>query len=253
MRLQWTILFALALAGFPARAMQCHSLFVALGELPRAFRAIDDYLTLEEARRLDHLLVRAEFVERQPTNADYAAELARLAPIAAAARVLRTAFTEHSELREVWMRARGDERDQWKRDLDAATPLLYDAAERARETLRVLDDSLPAEERSAISQADTGRFHASSSDLVTYLRTSQMRGVPWSSVREQARARVVQLLRATSIEEARQVSPNHFDYYKKGKKFEGWYSVRVDSKFRILFLWDSRRAIEIRIEDYHGE
>lgn len=37
----------------------------------------------------------------------------------------------------------------------------------------------------------------------------------------------------------------------KGKRLKGLYSIRVDSKWRIVFRWEDNNAHDVRLMDYH--
>lgn len=76
----------------------------------------------------------------------------------------------------------------------------------------------------------------------------------WAKVSKQAWREICHLLRMKTIDQVKAAYTN-FRYYKEGKHYAGFHSVRVDRQFRLLFIWDYKTGVarRIHIEDYHGD
>lgn len=58
----------------------------------------------------------------------------------------------------------------------------------------------------------------------------------------------MQLYNAQIINDMRIPPSNHLE--KLSGDFEGFWSVRVNQQWRIVFLWEEGNAMEVRIIDY---
>jgi proteic killer suppression protein len=64
-----------------------------------------------------------------------------------------------------------------------------------------------------------------------------------------ARARMVQIDVATTLDDLRLPSSNHLEALRYDSA--GQHSVRINNQWRICFVWREQNAYEVEIVDYH--
>ena len=78
--------------------------------------------------------------------------------------------------------------------------------------------------------------------------TKETRKFP-SELYRAARRKLLYLYEAESLTDLR-VPPNNRLEALKGD-LKGYYSIRINKQWRIVFKWSNRSASEVRITDYH--
>jgi len=64
-----------------------------------------------------------------------------------------------------------------------------------------------------------------------------------------ARRKLLMLDAAIAVDDLRNPPGNHFEALHGDR--EGWYSIRVNSRWRICFTWSDAGANGVEIVDYH--
>ena len=70
-----------------------------------------------------------------------------------------------------------------------------------------------------------------------------------SEIRRVARRKLLYLHDASEIKDLRVPPGNRLERLKGGRK--GFYSIRVNDQWRLVFRWGSGNAFEVQIIDYH--
>ena len=88
------------------------------------------------------------------------------------------------------------------------------------------------------------------SDIFHERETALSRRVP-NTLRRATRRRLNALQLASEPRDLRTPPGNRFESLRGD--WHGWFSIRVNDQFRIIFQWDSGRggATEVRVIDYH--
>jgi proteic killer suppression protein len=85
-------------------------------------------------------------------------------------------------------------------------------------------------------------------DLFDDRRTSAVRRLP-SSLYRVARRKVLYLHDAEGLRDLR-VPPGNRLEALKGER-AGWYSIRINDQWRVVFRWEAGQAFEVSVVDYH--
>lgn len=225
----------------------------ALSYLQR--RSIDTVVSERDRRLLDEIFVFATYGGGVDTPADlldaYAA--ARHA-IEARVRQEEDFLRAGPELRVLYeeersaLDARLERAVAWLRDVVAKHRVLLDrqsgggripASPPRKSQLAFSDPRLEALWKSASGEETRGEAQALAADA------------PWSRYAKTVHLRLEALAACESILEARLIGG--FKKYDAVSKRLGWYSVRVDMQWRLLFRWPTGSAgpVDLRVEDYH--
>ena len=86
-----------------------------------------------------------------------------------------------------------------------------------------------------------------------FFLTGDPSNAPWARYKSLVETRLRTLAKINSFKDLKHVFAGTLERYRGGQKYAGYCSVRVDSQFRLIFLWKNNRAIDIQIVDYHGE
>ena len=70
-----------------------------------------------------------------------------------------------------------------------------------------------------------------------------------ADVQRRARMRLQRVVAATALTDLR-VPPSHRLEALRGNR-QGQYSIRVNDKWRVCFVWTDQGAMEIEVTDYH--
>ena len=76
----------------------------------------------------------------------------------------------------------------------------------------------------------------------------RVRGLP-EDIIQRARRKLVLLNRAKEIHDLRAVPGNRLELLSGD--LNGQYSIRINSQWRICFVWDRGDAFDVEIVDYH--
>jgi len=85
-------------------------------------------------------------------------------------------------------------------------------------------------------------------DIFYDRKTKATRNFP-SELYRVARRKLLYLYEAESLTDLR-VSPNNRLEALKGD-LKGYYSIRINKQWRVVFKWSNRSASEVKIIDYH--
>jgi toxin HigB-1 len=75
------------------------------------------------------------------------------------------------------------------------------------------------------------------------------KGLP-NQIQQVARRKLRMISSALDINDLRVPPANHLE--KLRGDLEGYYSIRINAQWRIIFKWLSQNAYEVKIVDYHG-
>ena len=89
---------------------------------------------------------------------------------------------------------------------------------------------------------------AMSKDLFRLVISAKVRRFP-AEVRKRARNKLYILDAATSLADLKAVPGNHFEALVGD--LAGYYSIRINDQWRVVFKWEENNAREVRIADYH--
>ncbi|HJX52972.1 MAG TPA: type II toxin-antitoxin system RelE/ParE family toxin [Polyangia bacterium] len=70
-----------------------------------------------------------------------------------------------------------------------------------------------------------------------------------AEVRKRARNKLYVLDAATSLADLKAVPGNHLEAL--AGHLAGYYSIRINDQWRVVFKWEGNNAREVRIADYH--
>jgi proteic killer suppression protein len=79
-------------------------------------------------------------------------------------------------------------------------------------------------------------------------RTAAVRHLP-PSLYPAARRKLLYLHEAESLQDLRVPPGNRLEALKGDRK--GWFSIRINEQWRLVFRWDDAHAFEVAIIDYH--
>lgn len=71
----------------------------------------------------------------------------------------------------------------------------------------------------------------------------------FSSIKEVAERKLLQLDNAITLEDLRSAPGNHLEALFGDR--EGQHSIRINDQWRICFIWTQEGPIEVEIVDYH--
>ena len=86
-------------------------------------------------------------------------------------------------------------------------------------------------------------------DKLTYRFCSGERVKEFQGIKDQAERRLIILNDATCIEDLIQLRSNRFEALHCDR--DGQFSIRINEKFRICFIWKEDGAHHVEITDYH--
>ena len=69
------------------------------------------------------------------------------------------------------------------------------------------------------------------------------------NIETQARARLIRLDAATSLDDLRAIRGNRLEALKGDRA--GTFSIRINDQFRICFRWEEKGPCDVEITDYH--
>ena len=75
------------------------------------------------------------------------------------------------------------------------------------------------------------------------------KGLP-NQIQQVARRKLRMINSAQQISDLRVPPANHLE--KLRGDLEGYYSIRINAQWRIIFKWQRQDAYEVKIVDYHG-
>lgn len=70
-----------------------------------------------------------------------------------------------------------------------------------------------------------------------------------SELRKVVRRKLVMIARSKSVNDLRIPPANHLERLRGD--LEGYYSIRVNSQWRIIFMWTEKGAVDVDLIDYH--
>ena len=70
----------------------------------------------------------------------------------------------------------------------------------------------------------------------------------WAGVRKIARRKLDMLYYSKSLKDLKSPPNNHLE--SLGGKLKGYYSIRINDQWRIIFKWD-KEPYDVKITDYH--
>ena len=76
-----------------------------------------------------------------------------------------------------------------------------------------------------------------------------LRVVELVNIEEQARARLIRLDSATSLEDLRALRGNRLEALSGSRK--GQFNIRINDQYRICFNWEAKGPTDVEITDYH--
>ena len=85
-------------------------------------------------------------------------------------------------------------------------------------------------------------------DLFTDRATKETRGFAFE-LRRAARRKVLFLHDAAELRDLRVAPGNRLEALKGDRK--GFYSIRINDQWRLVFRWDGGHAYEVAVVDYH--
>jgi len=69
------------------------------------------------------------------------------------------------------------------------------------------------------------------------------------NIESQARARLIRLDAATSLDDLRAIRGNRLEALSGDRA--GHFSIRIDDQYRICFRWEEKGPFDVEITDYH--
>ncbi len=93
-------------------------------------------------------------------------------------------------------------------------------------------------------------FKNKGSEDINYGRSSKdaLKILP-KALHRKAQIKLARLGAVTSVQDLQEIRGNRFEKLKGDRK--GQYSIRVNEKFRICFIWKNENALDVEIVDYH--
>ncbi|MDT0646656.1 type II toxin-antitoxin system RelE/ParE family toxin [Zunongwangia sp. F260] len=77
---------------------------------------------------------------------------------------------------------------------------------------------------------------------------TQSRKLP-ANIQNVARRKLRMINNAQNINDLRTPPANHLE--KLSGNLEGFYSIRINKQWRIMFQWENDNAFEVQVVDYH--
>jgi toxin HigB-1 len=75
------------------------------------------------------------------------------------------------------------------------------------------------------------------------------RVIELANIEDQARARLIRLDSATSLQDLRAIRGNRLESLSGSRK--GEFSIRINDQYRICFKWEEKGPTDVEITDYH--
>jgi proteic killer suppression protein len=93
-------------------------------------------------------------------------------------------------------------------------------------------------------------FKNKGTEDINYGRTSKeaLRILP-KQLHRKAQVKLARLGAAASMQDLREIRGNRLEALKGDRK--GQYSMRINDRYRVCFLWEDENASEVEIIDYH--
>jgi proteic killer suppression protein len=93
-------------------------------------------------------------------------------------------------------------------------------------------------------------FKNKGTEDINYGRTSKeaLRILP-KQLHRKAQVKLARLGAAASMQDLREIRGNRLEALKGDKK--GQYSMRINDRYRVCFLWEDENASDVEIIDYH--
>jgi proteic killer suppression protein len=85
-------------------------------------------------------------------------------------------------------------------------------------------------------------------DLFLERRSKEIRNFPAELTRV-TRRKILYLHDAAELSDMRMPPGNRLEALKG--KWKGYYSIRINDQWRIVFKWEQANALEVRVIDYH--
>lgn len=86
-------------------------------------------------------------------------------------------------------------------------------------------------------------------DLFNGIESREARKIP-SQITKIALKKLDMLNAAEQLDELKVPPGNRLEALKGN--FKGFYSIRINSQWRIIFQWDNRKVSQVQIIDYHN-
>jgi proteic killer suppression protein len=93
-------------------------------------------------------------------------------------------------------------------------------------------------------------FKNKGTEDINYGRTSKeaLRILP-KQLHRKAQVKLARLGAAASMQDLREIRGNRLEALKGDRK--GQYSMRINDRYRVCFLWEDENASDVEIIDYH--
>ena len=93
-------------------------------------------------------------------------------------------------------------------------------------------------------------FKNKGTEDINYGRTSKeaLRILP-KQLHQKAQVKLARLGAAASMQDLREIRGNRLEALKGDRKSQ--YSMRINDRYRVCFLWEDENAFEVEIIDYH--
>jgi proteic killer suppression protein len=93
-------------------------------------------------------------------------------------------------------------------------------------------------------------FKNKGTEDINYRRTSKeaLRILP-KQLHRKAQVKLARLGAAASMQDLREIRGNRLEALKGDRK--GQYSMRINDRYRVCFLWEDENASDVEIIDYH--
>src|SRR6202171_6114510 len=67
-----------------------------------------------------------------------------------------------------------------------------------------------------------------------------------------ARRKLLQVIAATKLPDLAIQPANKLELHKESGRYNGFFSIRLNDQYRVLFRWTEAGATDIVIDDYHN-
>ena len=67
-----------------------------------------------------------------------------------------------------------------------------------------------------------------------------------------ARRKLAHVVAATRLSDLAVPPAHHLEFHKEGGRYNGYHSIEVNDRYRVLFRWTDGGAMDIVIDDYHN-
>lgn len=89
-------------------------------------------------------------------------------------------------------------------------------------------------------------------DTQRFFETGEVRNASWSRYEKIVEKRLRTLSSVRTHDQLRLLFNRHLEKLtNEGQPYYGYYSIRVDSQFRVVFHWIDNHAVDVQIVDYH--